>query len=98
MSVVRDGSLLRLEGRCRVEDAELVAAALQGGEITGVDLSGCEGMHAAVAQALMVFSAPIFGEAADLFVRASIAPALAAQTARSPHAIDQLQIPPEESK
>lgn len=97
MSIVRDGTTLRLQGVCRVEDAEPVAAALQEGGIEQVDLSACEGLHGAVVQALLVFGAPLTGEALDPFTRAFVAPALAEQTDHPSKAIDQPHMQPKES-
>lgn len=97
MSITKEGSVLRLEGVCRVEEAETLAALLQAGGVTQVDLSACEGLHGAVVQALMAFGAAVRGEAADPFVRAWVAPALAAQTAASPHDIEHTTNSPEES-
>ncbi|WP_369061966.1 hypothetical protein ABOZ73_07375 [Caulobacter sp. 73W] len=97
MRIVRDGTTLRLQGVCRVEDAEPVAAALQEGGIAEVDLSACEGLHGAVVQALLVFGAPLTGEALDPFTRAFVAPALAERTGHFSQAIEQAHRTPEES-
>lgn len=96
MSIVQEGSVLHLQGVCRVEEAEAIAALLQTGGVTLVDLSACEGLHSAVVQALMVFAAPIRGEAIDPFIRTWVTPALTAQTAASAHVIDQPKMPLEE--
>ncbi|MDG2522123.1 hypothetical protein P7B02_11285 [Caulobacter segnis] len=79
MSIIEDGANIRLEGLCRVEDAEPLTVLLQSGRFETVDISSCDGLHSAVTQALLVFGPTIIGEAADPFVRDWIAPALRAQ-------------------
>ncbi|MET0337875.1 MAG: hypothetical protein ABW063_08940 [Caulobacter sp.] len=97
MSIIRNGRIIMLQGVCRVEDAEPLAAALQEGGIDRVDLSACEGLHSAVVQALLVFSAPITGEALEPFTRTFVAPALTAQTGQNLNAMDQPNIQLKES-
>jgi hypothetical protein len=78
MSVRRDGSAVRLEGECRVEEAEALVALLQGGGIESADLSGCRRLHSAVAQALIAFGVPAQGGAEEPFMRDVLIPALQA--------------------
>lgn len=64
MSVIARNGVVRLEGHCPVEDAEVLVRALQGGA-SCVDVSDCLGLHAAVLQALLVFKPPIVGAPAS---------------------------------
>lgn len=77
MSVSRDGATVRLTGMCRVEDAEPLAAMLQQSGVETVDMSSCEGLHASVVQALLVFGPKLTGAAPNDFIRGHVAPALA---------------------
>ena len=76
MTVSRDGSTIRLQGVCRVEDAEPLTALLQGISDSTLDLSTCEGLHAAVVQAILAFRPAIVGIPDDPFLRDRLAPAL----------------------
>lgn len=69
MSVRRDGPIVRLEGDCPVEEAEALVGLLQSGDVEAVDLSGCGRLHAAVAQALLAFAAPLRGPPVEPFLR-----------------------------
>lgn len=53
--------VIHIEGVARVEDAELLVAALQGHADPEVDLAACTGLHGAVLQALLVFRPRISG-------------------------------------
>ena len=77
MSVRLDGEVIRLEGACRIEEAETLHGLLQGGART-VDLSACDSLHAALAQALLAHRAELRGEPADAFVSTRLIPALKA--------------------
>lgn len=76
MTVLRDGSIIRLEGVCRVEDAEPLTALLQGVSDSTLDLSTCEGLHAAVVQAILAFRPVTIGVPDDPFLRDRLLPAL----------------------
>jgi hypothetical protein len=79
MTVLRDGDRIRLSGLCRVEDAEPLTALLQGFEDSTLDLSACEGLHAAVAQAILAFRPKIVGTPGDVFLRDRLLSALAGE-------------------
>jgi len=85
MSVRLDGDLIRLEGPCRVEEAEALTALLQQARRT-VDLSGCEAMHGAVLQVLLAFAAPVEGAPSDPFLRERLIPALRVAAGGKPEA------------
>jgi len=79
MTVVRDGDVVRLVGLCRVEDAEPLTALLQGFSHSTLDVSACEGLHAAVLQAILAFGPPIVGSPGDAFLRDRLLPAIAGE-------------------
>ena len=83
MSVRLDGHIIKLEGPCRVEDAEPLLTWLQADGSRVVDLTGAEHLHAAVVQVLIALKPPLRGESRDLFVRNWLAPLL-----RQPGPID----------
>lgn len=74
MSVRADGDIVRLEGDCRVEDAETLVALLQARTSVTVDLSQCRVLHSAVVQALLVLRPPMRGEVDDVFLRTWVLP------------------------
>ncbi|GEO14805.1 hypothetical protein [Microvirga aerophila] len=76
MSVRLDGHIIKLEGACRVEDAEPLLAWLQADRSRVVDLTRAEHLHAAVVQVLIALEPPLQGESRDPFVRSWIAPLL----------------------
>ena len=76
MTVIRDGDQVRLVGLCRVEDAEPLTALLQGISGATLDLSACEGLHAAVLQAILAFHPVLAGVPGDAFLRDYLLPAL----------------------
>lgn len=76
MTISRDGSIIRLQGLCRVEDAEPLTALLQAISDSTLDLSECKGLHAAVVQAILAFRPKIFGVPDDPFLRDRLLPAL----------------------
>lgn len=84
MTVSRDGSIIRLAGVCRVEDAEPLTALLQGISDSTLDISACDGLHAAVFQAILAFRPKIVGVPVDPFLRERLLPALMDE--RSPQA------------
>lgn len=61
MTVTTQDDLIRLEGIARVEDAETLTAALQTSRVRLVDLSACNGLHAAVLQVLLLYRPAITG-------------------------------------
>ena len=78
MSVRLEGDIIRLEGRCGVEEAETVAALFDQGGGWEVDLSACRHLHSALAQALLVFRPSIRNSAAeDVFIKDFLLPGLA---------------------
>ncbi|MDP3173217.1 MAG: hypothetical protein Q8M88_02135 [Phenylobacterium sp.] len=76
MSVRLDGDVIRLEGACRVEEAETLVGLLQAQATRAVDLSQCRHLHGAVVQVLLAFAPPILGEAPEPFIRDLLAPAV----------------------
>jgi hypothetical protein len=84
MTVTLDGDVVRLVGLCRVEDAEPLAALLQGVCDSTLDLSACEGLHAAVLQAILAFRPTIVGVPGDAFLRDRLLPAIAGERQADP--------------
>lgn len=76
MTVSREGSTIRLERVCRVEDAEPLTALLQGISDSTLDLSSCKGLHAAVVQAILAFGPNIVGVPDEPFLRDRLLPVL----------------------
>ncbi len=76
MSVARDGDVIVLSGPCRVEDAEPLTALMQDAPQACLDLSACEGLHAAVVQTILAFRPQIKGVARDPFVALWLSPLL----------------------
>ncbi len=76
MSVRLEGHVIRLEGQCRVEDAEPLLGWLQADRSRIVDLTDAEHLHAAVLQVLMALEPSIQGTAKDPFIGCWIAPSL----------------------
>lgn len=75
MTTRLEGEIIRLEGACRVEEAEALAGLLAaGGRV--VDLGACETMHGAVVQALLAFRPLLAGAPSDAFLRELLVPAL----------------------
>jgi hypothetical protein len=81
MTVSRDESIISLQGVCRVEDAEPLTALLQDISDSTLDLSACEGLHAAVVQAILAFHPRITGLPGDAFLRDWLLPAMQAERA-----------------
>jgi hypothetical protein len=77
MSVQLDGPVIRLEGDCRVEDAEPLLALLQEQAGRVVDLTAAGPLHAAVVQVLLALRPPLSGPAGDPFTARWLAPLLA---------------------
>lgn len=75
MGLTVDGDVVVIKGYCRVEDAEPLVAILQRGKVT-VDLTTCEGLHAAVVQAILAFDCQIVGNPTDPFLSKLLKPVL----------------------
>jgi hypothetical protein len=71
MSIKDEGGRIRLEGVCRVEEAEPLAALLQAG-LRPVDLGECREAHTAVLQVLLAFRPPIEGAPSAPVLRALV--------------------------
>jgi anti-anti-sigma regulatory factor len=78
MSVRLNGSIILLEGQCRVEDAEPLLGWLQADRSRVVDLTGTEHVHAAVFQVLMALRPSIKEGGKDAFIREWLIPILTA--------------------
>jgi hypothetical protein len=83
MSVRRDGNLIRLEGDCRVEDAETLVRLLQEDAVLTIDVSGCRSLHAAVAQVILSFGTGVTGAPADPFLLDHVLPNFTSELART---------------
>lgn len=77
MSVRFDGGAIRVEGDCRVEDAEPLLRLLQAHEAP-VDLSRCGRLHAAPFQVLLALRPVVIGIPSSDFVRERLLPMLIA--------------------
>jgi hypothetical protein len=84
MTLSIDDRHIRLQGVVRVEEAEALLAALQDGADREVDLSGCEGLHAAVLQVLMVLRPPLGGWVGNPTLEAWLRPLLAPKPPMEP--------------
>ncbi|MCR5881120.1 hypothetical protein [Phenylobacterium sp. J367] len=76
MTVRREDNIAWLEGVCRVEEAEVLAGHLGAGAGV-VDLSRCQGLHAAVVQVLLAWRPQLRGAPDEAFLRDHLLPALA---------------------
>lgn len=78
MSVTRQGDLIRLDGQCRVEDAEVLTGMLQAAPQASLDLSACVELHTAVLQVILAFAPTIqLAPEAGGFLATHLAPILA---------------------
>ncbi len=68
MTVEVEGGVIRLSGRCRVEEAEQLLEFLSQGA-KSVDLTDCEHMHAALFQILLAAQPEIRGPSASFIER-----------------------------
>ncbi len=82
MSVSFEDGVIRLEGRCRIEEAETLLALLLEGDQRPVDLSRCGQLHSALVQILLATKPFISGRPDDPFLCAHILPLL--ETDRPP--------------
>ncbi|MEP9353436.1 hypothetical protein ABLE93_07555 [Xanthobacter sp. KR7-65] len=77
MTIAFADGIIRLEGPCRVEEAETLTLLLQSNGEAAVDVSACNQMHSAVVQVLLAFQPDVIGTPADAFMRDHLLPALA---------------------
>lgn len=71
-----DQGVIRLEGRCRLEDAEMLLNLISEDRKRPVDLAACTYMHTAIAQLLLALRPEISGEPDDPFLRHHLLPLL----------------------
>ncbi|MHB8284145.1 MAG: hypothetical protein ACYDD1_05665 [Caulobacteraceae bacterium] len=76
MTVALAEDMIVLTGLCRVEDAEPLTALLQASPEAALDLAACEGLHAAVVQAILAFQPEIRVKPADPFLARWLSPLL----------------------
>ena len=76
MSVSLDGDTIRLDGACRVEDAEPLLMLLRADPHRQIDLTGAGPLHAAVVQVLLALRPRISGQPGDPFVTMWLMPIL----------------------
>ena len=76
MTVRRVGDIVHLEGDCRVEDAEPLAALLDAEPRLTVDMTDTRQLHAAVLQALLCYAPAVSGDPRDPFLRTWVVPGL----------------------
>jgi hypothetical protein len=81
MSVRLDGMVIRLEGECRVEEAEPLLALLQEEAGREVDLGAAGPLHTAVVQVLFALRPRICAAPEDGFLAHWLLPLLAAKAA-----------------
>ena len=89
MTVRLDDGMVVLEGDCRVEEAETLAALLSA-DVRPVDLSRCRSLHGAVLQALLCFRPPVAARPAEGFLNEMVMPSLAGLTCKGEADGDQL--------
>jgi hypothetical protein len=65
MTITIEGGVIRLAGRCRIEDAEILLAALQADPDSAVDLGACTSLHTALVQLLMAATPRIHAAPGD---------------------------------
>jgi hypothetical protein len=71
---LNDDGAIALAGRCGVEDAEILQRHLLARPGAAVDWSGCEHLHSAVIQVLLVGRPELRGSPSNTFLRTHIAP------------------------
>ncbi len=76
MSVVVNGDVVRLVGRCRVEDAETLHAALLQHPGLAVDLHDCTSLHTALVQLLLIATPPLRDPPQDAMLARWLVPLL----------------------
>ena len=68
MTVRIDSDAIHLEGRCPVDDAEQLFAAIREHPALPVDIHHAQWLHMAVAQVLLALTPELRGKAADPFL------------------------------
>lgn len=76
MSVRLEQGVIRLEGRCRIEEAETLLGLLLEDAARPVDLTACGALHSAVVQILLAAGPVITGRPNDPFLCAHVLPLL----------------------
>ena len=76
MSVTVEDGVIRLQGVCPIEDAEVLLRTLLENTGASVDWSGCDQAHGAVIQVLMAAKPVIVGSPTDHFLRRHLTGAL----------------------
>ncbi len=71
-----DGTIA-LSGHCGVEDADVLQGHLLATPESTVEWSGCEHLHSAVLQVLLIARPPLRGVPASTFLRTHVEPLLA---------------------
>ncbi len=84
MSIRLDGPVIRLEGECRVEEAEPLLALLQEDPGREVDLAAAGPLHTAVVQVLFALRPRIGAVPQDGFLTHWLLPLLAAKPGSGP--------------
>jgi hypothetical protein len=72
----RKGGAIQLAGRCGVEDAEVLQRHLLADPKATVQWTGCEYLHSAVVQVLLVGRVRLRGMPENAFLRVHVAPLL----------------------
>lgn len=70
-----DGTI-ELAGRCGVEDAEALQGFLLEAPRSTVEWSGCQHLHSAVLQVLLIGKPRVLGTPSNTFLRTHVAPLL----------------------
>jgi len=70
-----DGTI-ELAGRCGVEDAEALQGFLLEAPRSAVEWSGCQQLHSAVLQVLLIGKPSVIGTPPNTFLRTHVAPLL----------------------
>jgi hypothetical protein len=83
IKVSSDGTI-ELEGRCPLEDAEVLQRELLAHAGATVDWRACGGAHTAVVQVLIVARPPLIGPPASDFLRTHVEPLVSAPSSGGP--------------
>lgn len=75
---ISEAGVIELSGRCGVEDAEVLQRHLLAAPGSTIEWKGCELLHAAVVQVLLVGGPRVRGQPKTAFLRAHIAPIIGA--------------------
>lgn len=76
MTISVEGDVIRFEGRCRIEDAEALQAALHANPDRVVDLGGCTSLHTALVQLLLIATPRIHAAPKDASIYRWLMPLL----------------------